>query len=209
MRRQGKFFIEQFPMISAAFSTSFPTGREYKTALSNGKGSRLMSVAMLADDLLRQVASHREATDLFGRYGFASRRCLLSLEMNMPTRKQEKTQETTDNRAEWKGFLDFRLDSSQLDALDAWKPKPAEVFEMVEITLQQGYKFTLSYNKQTKVATCTLIDSDPKSRTGGYGLASGDTDGASALKMAVYKQHILLENDWSRLVEAPPIARRG
>jgi len=168
-----------------------------------------MSCWMLADDLMTKIASHREATDVFKQYRFASRRSLLSQEMGIVVKKQEQVEKSNNPRPEWKGFLDCRLDTSQLGELDDWKPKPVDVWSMVEQSIQSGYRFTLSYNKQTHVATCTIIDDNPEHKTAGYAIASGDTDGASALKMAVFKQHLLLQSDWSTLVDAPPMARRG
>jgi len=209
MTRQQKDFIVQFPLISAGFATSAPTSVEFKRALDEGRGSRLMSVWMLADNLMTRCASHREQRNLFEMYSFASKRNLLSTEMEIVAKKQEQVSQDTNGRPEWKGFLDYRLDTYQLASLDEWRPKPAEVWEMVENTIQNGYRFTLSYNKQTKIATCTIIDDDKSRKTAGHALASGDTDGASALKMAVFKQHILLTNDWTSLVDAPPVARRG
>lgn len=209
MTKHHKDFIVQFPLISGQFWTSAPSAAEFQNALKQGKGSRLMSCWMLADDLMTRVASYREADDLFRKYGFAQKRNLLTLELGIVPPKQKQVEKDTNGRPEWQGFLDYRLDSHQLAQLDEWRPKPVEVWEMVEHTIESGYRFTLSYNKQTKIATCTIIDDDKSRKTAGYALASGDTDGASALKMAVFKQHILLQNDWTSLVEAPPVARRG
>jgi len=164
---------------------------------------------LMADDLMTRVASHREPKDLFGRYMFASKRNQLSEELGIVAKKQEQVSQASNGRPEWKGFLDYRLDSHQLAELDEWRPKPVDVWSMVEATIQEGYRFTLSYNKQTKIATCTIIDDDHTRKTGGYALASGDTDGAGALKMAVYKQHLLLQNNWEQLLSNPPVARRG
>jgi len=209
MARKHREFTEQFPLVSASFSTSAPTAQEWIEALDKGKGSRLLSAWMKADDLMTRVASHRESTDLFRMYGFASKRSLVSIELGITMKKHEQTTKSDNTRPEWKGFLDCRLDSNQLGELDEWKPKPVDVWEMVEKSIQDGYRFTLSYNKLTHVATCTIIDDNGTRKTAGYAIASGDTDGASALKMAVFKQHLLLQSDWSTLVDAPPFARRG
>lgn len=207
--RHRKSFIEQFPLVSAGFSTSAPSAAEFQAAVAQGKGSRLMSCWMLADDLMTSCASHREATDLFSRFGFASRRNLLTLELGIVPKKQEQTTKSSNGRAEWKGFLDCRLDDYHLSQLDAWHPKPTEIWTAVDALIQAGYRFTLSYNKNTKVATCTIIDDDETRKTGGNAIASADTDGANALKMAIYKHCIMLENSWDTLVDSPPPVRRG
>lgn len=209
MRPPKKEFIVQFPSTSKSFTTSAPTAREFQDALKRGKGSRLMSCWMLADDLMTKTASHREATDMFAQYYFSVRRNLLNMELGLVAKKQEQVQNSGNNRPEWKGFLDFRLDANQLAELDDWKPKPVDIWIAVDSCIQAGYRFTLSYNKGTKIATCTIIDDEATRKTAGYALASGDTDGASALKMAIYKQVILLDNNWQSLVDSPPVARRG
>jgi len=112
-------------------------------------------------------------------------------------------------RAEWKGFLDLRLNDEQLAALDASKPKPSELFTAVDSIISAGYRFLLSYNNRTKLVSVTLVDDDPDRKTGGYALSSSDEDAAGALKMAVYKHMVLLESDWSRLLDVAPKSRRG
>lgn len=120
-----------------------------------------------------------------------------------------KTRDFSNNRPEWKGFLERPLTEAELDALDNWKPKPAELFELVHALLEDGYNLSLSYSAKTKSATCTLKDEHPDRATAGYALSSHDTDGLSALKMAMYKHHSALERNWAPLTGTPPKARRG
>jgi len=114
-----------------------------------------------------------------------------------------------DERAAWKGFLDRRLSDGELDEMDGWKPTPAEVFELLDGMIQDGYRLTLSYNKQTKLASVTIIDDEKKRASGGYALSNADTDGASALKMAVWKHVVLLGKLWDGLLDQPVRSRRG
>lgn len=207
--RDKREFAQLFPSTAREFWAAPPTASEYLAAIKDNRSSRIMHVWLLADDLLAKCASYREQENLFARIQFANKRNLLSEEIGIVAKKQEQTTQSNNGRAEWKGFLDFRLDSDQLERLDAWHPKPAEIWAMVEHTIQQGYRLTLSYNKHTKMATCTIIDDDAKSPTGGYALSSGDTDGALALKMAVFKQHVLLDNEWNGLLGSAPPQRRG
>jgi len=209
MRQPKKLFEDQFPNVASRFSVGYPTAAEYQTALRQGKGANLQFIAMMAGDLLTKVASHREKTDCFSQYMFASRRMMLALEMNpMAARKQRDTKADV-SRPEWRGFLDLRLNDDQLAQLDEWKPKPSEVWGAVDEATLDGYRFTLSYNKNTKLATCTMICDDANKKAAGYALSSADNDGASALKMAVFKHIGVLEHDWTPLLDIPPKARRG
>jgi len=112
-------------------------------------------------------------------------------------------------RNEWMGFLDCRLSEEQLDMLDQQKPKPAEIWAAVDEMIVDEYRFTLSYNKNLKLASVTVIDDSRTRKTAGYALSSADSDGALALKMAVYKHYVVLEKNWEPLLSVEPKVRRG
>lgn len=114
-----------------------------------------------------------------------------------------------DEKAQWKGFLDRRLDEAELEQLDAWQPDAAEVWGLVDDMIQAGYRFTLSYNSRTKLASVTIIDDDGKRKSGGFAISTADEDGALALKAAVFKHVTLLGGDWALLLQTPPRGKRG
>jgi hypothetical protein len=125
-------------------------------------------------------------------------------------RSQRKRDPIQDNsKAEWKGFLDFRLTDDELNELDQWKPKPSELWIEIDGMIQSGIRCTLTYNAKTHLASCTLIDDSNTRPSGGFALSSADTDGALALKMAVFK-HMKLDRTWASLLDKPmPLGRRG
>jgi len=146
---------------------------------------------------------------LFSRYQFGSRRVLLSQEMaKMAGRKPRQAAQTNDKPA-WQGFLDMRLTDAQLEELDGWKPKPQEIWDQVDEMTADGYRLTLSYNRNTKLASVTIIDDSPTRKSGGFALSNADTNGALALKMAVFKHKLLLMGDWTSLLDLPVKSRRG
>jgi len=120
-----------------------------------------------------------------------------------------KSREFQSNKPEWKGFIERPLTEAELATLDEWKPKPAELFELVHRLLEDGYNLSLSYSQKLKSATCTLKDENPERKSAGYALSSHDTNGYEALKMAMYKHHACLETDWTSLLGTPPKAKRG
>jgi len=204
--RSDKRFDEQFPRVASKFTVELPA---MLIRARNGLETNEWVLVWEADILLRRCLSHRQKTDLFVSYSFWRHLNVFREELaNMAGRKRNPERKQSD-RAEWKGFLDLRLNDEQLATLDASKPKPSELFAAIDGILSAGYRFLLSYNNRTKLVSVTLVDDDPDRKTGGYALSSADEDAAGALKMAVYKHMVLLEGDWSRLLETPAKSRRG
>jgi len=198
-------FNQRFPVIAQKFTD---------------EGSALLRRAHLVDDdtwfliwqadlLMRRTISHREKVDLFTSYKFWRTFVAFSEVLNKMAGKTRKPEVNQNERPEWKGFLDRRLTPDELAALDESKPKPSDLWAAVDTIIEDGYRFMLSYNRKTKLASVTLTDDNPERKTAGYALSSSDVDGASALKMAVYKHMVLLERDWTPLIEQAPKARRG
>lgn len=162
-----------------------------------------------ADLLLTRATSHREKSDLFTISTFWRTLAVFRSERAMATKKRPNSERQQNDRAEWVGFIDRRLSDDEIAALDESKPKPSELWSAIDDILSDGYRFILSYNKRTKLSSVTLVDDNPDRKTGGYALSSSDTDGAGALKMAVFKHVVLLERDWSSLLDQPAKVRRG
>jgi len=120
-----------------------------------------------------------------------------------------KAAPTRDSAPEWKGFLEYRLTAEELDDLDSWSPEAAEMFEALHKFLVDGYTFTLSWSDRTKQACFSLRDNNPERKTAGYCMTTFDTDCALALKAGVFKQRVVLKDDWTPLLAAGKAARRG
>lgn len=161
-----------------------------------------------ADDLTVRAASWRTDTSLFSSYGFSI--LLYKFRAEYATMSGRKPRESRAVRAKWIGFLDYRLTEDELDGLDDWKPTTAEIWERVDSLIENGYRLALSYNAQFKVSTCTIMDDEASRKSGGYGLSSSDSDGALALKAALYKHFEVLKSSWDTLMDAPLTpGRRG
>lgn len=131
---------------------------------------------------------------------------LLEGSMAAPKAKTAPTRETA---PEWKGFLEYRLTAEELDDLDSWNPDAAEMFEALHKFLVDGYTFTLSWSDKTKQACFSLRDNNSERKTAGYCMTTFDADCALALKAGVFKQRVVLKDDWTPLVTAGKQARRG
>jgi len=209
MSRSDKLFSILFPRAASGFTTDLDAATLWNEQTDPTRYDGLWHAALCADVLLIRAASYRESFDLFARPKFWTDLYLFSQLTEGTNGMAKRGQRDQNDRATWKGFLDFRLTDEQLDACDDWKPKPTDVFLEVDKMLGTDFRLTLSYNKRTKLASCTIIDDDPSRKSAGYALSSSDENGAAALKLAVFKHTKILNGDWSSLLDTPPKSRRG
>ena len=205
MSKSDKLFDEMFPRASLKLTPEVSALRRRRANVIDAEWRLLW----FAETLMRRCLSHRQKTNLFENYSFWRTFYAFSEERSNMAGRKRNPERRTDDRAVWQGFLDLRLNDEQLVALDASKPKPSDLFASVDDIAQAGYRFMLSYNNRTKLVSVTLVDDNPDRATGGYALSSSDEDAAGALKMAIYKHMVLLEGDWSSLLDKPARSRRG
>jgi len=170
--------------------------------------------ASLADDMAKHGLNlirlfHGEG-DVFAtrRVGAAQGSFNYALETAFMAPKA-KPAPTRDSAPEWRGFLEYRLTAEELDDLDSWAPEAAELFERLHWYLTQGYTFTLSWSNRTSQACFSLRDNNPERKTAGYCMTTFDADCALALKAGVFKQSVILKDDWTPFLTAGKLARRG
>jgi len=203
------YFEEMFPSAAAKFAPSVLGATAYEEAKKTGRLELAWSIALLSDSLLSRAASWRQSKDCFSSYRFSYQWSVLRQELYDMANKTKNAKSGGTEKAAWVGFLDFRLTDAELEELDAWKPKPQDIWDIVDVAIRDNYRFTLSYNARLEVASCTMIDDNPSRKTGGYALSSADTNGALALKMMTFK-HSKLAWDWEILLgRSIPKARRG
>lgn len=203
-------FDELFPRCAAHFDMTPPPAEAWR----HGRGEvptdalRAWSIWVLGEELLRFTASFRgRDVDFFTRVKTVYR--LGRIREEMATKKGKSQPRQRKERAEWVGFLDYRLTDDELQELDEWKPTVEDIWAAVDDMLRANYRLTLSYNPQTELANCTLIDDDSDRKTGGYAVSSADSDGALALKMTVFK-YGKVDGDFSSLLGGDkPKGRRG
>lgn len=202
-------FDELFPSSSRKFDMHPPTGREWVSGLPTNATLYSWSTWVLSCELLSRAASYHGEGNLWEVQRFFARVSYIRGEFAM-ARQQKKRDPIPDNsKAEWKGFLDFRLSDEELAELDNWKPKPIELWSEIDEMITAGYRLTLTYNARMHLASCTMIDDSNTRPSGGHAISSADTDGALALKMAVFK-HMKLDRTWVSLLDKPqPLGRRG
>jgi hypothetical protein len=193
----SKMFDELFPGTAGHFAT---TPNWTQTNMFDWYAE------LLADEMTRAATSFRQPTDMFAKSKIWAK--LTEFRTQRGRVMSTKTKQQTNDQAEWKGFLDLRMSDEQLGQLDQWKPKPSEMWDLLDGIILADYRLTLSYNKKTRLASVTIVDNGDRP-TRGYALSTADTDGALALKAACFKHYTLLNSDWSGLLGQPQRARRG
>jgi hypothetical protein len=202
-------FDQSFPARRFAFDVSALSAERFLKARYGDAAPLIGGYILTADDLLKRCLSWYEPTDLFSNPRFLSKLSIFR-EYTKARAGNTSRDKKTEKAAPWVGFLDCRLTDDQLVELDEWSPSAIEIFEYVDATMLDGYSLKLSYNKATKLASCTLIDTVKGRVSGGYGLSTSDTNAAAALKAAMYKQCLVLERSWASLIGTPSQGgRRG
>jgi len=166
-------------------------------------------------DLLKRCASWYEHRNLFAHPSFS---LLFNQfrEAHSIMTKRSFTRTPAIEKASFVGFLEYRLNDDQLEALDGWSPSTMDIFGYCDELVRHGFKLSLSYNQNTHLATCSIMDerkklpNGEKNPAGGYMLSTSDSDCSLALKAAMYKHFHALEMSWVALISAPSQGgRRG
>lgn len=202
-------FDQLFPSKNRPFSVN-ALASEAWIEFAYGKNAPLTGqLILLSGALFKACASWYEDKNLFTHPTFSlklSRFREVCAVMAGNSSKDKKAAA----RPAWKGFLDFRLDDAQLQECDEWQPSAVEVFSAVDAIMLAGFRLTLSYNSTAKLANCTIIDDRSNSASAGFALSTADSSGLLALKAAVYKHSLVLQGDWTSLLDKPSAGgRRG
>lgn len=210
MSKSDARFDELFPSLASAFTSEVGRTARYGANIRGAVTHEIWLRALYADDLMRMAASHRQPENLFERSRFYSTVAAFRGVNDIMAGKRGKQVVMDSDKANWQGFVERRLTDPELEELDGWKPKPSEIWAEVDAMLGEGYRLTLSYNKASRAASCTIICDAKDKAWGGYGLSSFDGDCAAALKMAIFKHALLLQRDWTPLLSpSDKPARRG
>ena len=202
-------FDDMFPPRYTMFSRGTLGSERWLQAKYGASVPQAAFVVLLADDLLERTLSWYEGHSLFDNARFLSKLSLFREEIKTMTGNKRADQKPV-KRPSWQGFLDFRLNDEQLQELDEWQPSAMEVFESVDRIMLDGYRLTLSYNAQTKLSTCTIIDDNKARPSAGFALSTSDVNSGAALKAAVYKHLLVLQGKWDELLDKPSVGgRRG
>ena len=107
-----------------------------------------------------------------------------------------KAQKKQVKKVEWKGYLRVNLTSEQDVAFDVWKQSQKIQLSDLDILLNNGFKFGLSWDAFHDGVTASFTANDAKLSYAGYVLTAWDADVESAMLLLFYKHYVICEEDW-------------
>lgn len=111
-------------------------------------------------------------------------------------------------RAEWKGFLEYRLSDAELAAASEWDLSDTDVIEAFINLTAKGYKLTVTYSAKSGASTATLMAGVEQGKASGWALSAKGEDARDAVKLLLYKHYHALEESWDAMLDVKrPVAR--
>src|SRR6266567_4740829 len=165
-------FDDLFPSTSHKFDLQPLDASNWKDQLEDNSLLFTWSQWVLSCELLSRAASYHGDANLWEMQRFYGRVSYLRSEFAMASGRKKQDPIKDASKAEWKGFLDYRLDEVELSELDQWKPKPPDLWSEIDEMIGAGYRLTLTYNAKMHLASCTIIDDSNTRPSGGFALSS-------------------------------------
>ncbi len=100
------------------------------------------------------------------------------------------------NKVAWKGFTDIPLTADSLQNFLEWEYSLEELAERVETMMYDGYKFGISYDKQSGTIQCAVTAREPGDPNAGYTFVAVAPDWQAALALATWKHIEVANKDW-------------
>lgn len=105
---------------------------------------------------------------------------------------------TPDAPAQWSGFVDVEMDASDKANFLSVVPPYEDVWEEVEVSVQEAYKFSLSYSEKYTTWNASLTCTLNGHVNAGLTLSGRGGTPHRAMSALWYKHVIMLERDWSK-----------
>ena len=104
-------------------------------------------------------------------------------------------------KVEFKGYLRVNLTDDQEVDFDLWSPSQEVKLSDFDILLNNGYKFSLSWDEFHDGVTCGLMANSPKLAWSGWILNAWSDNVEDAIKLLFYKHYIICEEDWEHFYD--------
>lgn len=106
------------------------------------------------------------------------------------------SQQPARGNTEFKGFVNYKLTVEEKEAYAAWDLHDHDLFDLLALDAQQGYKLTVSWNDQNETFTATYMCQDKDSPNYGYCLSSFAPDWYNAVRVTAFKHTEVLKSAW-------------
>jgi len=96
----------------------------------------------------------------------------------------------------WKGFINVNLTAEQKEAYATWDIADADVWDGLATYGEQGYKFSLTYNKSNSSWVAAYTGQDGSGKNEGYAVTGFAKDPYNAARVLLFKVSSLLPDVW-------------
>lgn len=108
-----------------------------------------------------------------------------------------------DRQSTWKGFVDVKLTEQEKENFTQWDVHDNDLFLLLAEAVVAGHKQSLTWNKQNETYVFSFTGNEGAGKHEGYTLSAFAGDWYIALRVLLYKHHVLLEGDWSKAKDRP------
>jgi hypothetical protein len=105
------------------------------------------------------------------------------------------------NSVEWKGYLRVNLTREQEAEFDVWFPTQTILLSDCGILCNNGYKFSLNWDKFHDGVSASLYANNEKLARCGWTLTAWAPSVEEAIGLLFYKHYVICEEDWERFYD--------
>lgn len=117
-----------------------------------------------------------------------------------------KAQKKQVKKAEWKGYHKVNLDKADEILFETWRADNHVRLEDIGILLNNGYKFSLTWDDYHEGVSASLYCTQAKMAWAGYTLTAWAGDPDTATELLFFKHYVLCREVWEI---APEKADKG
>lgn len=96
-------------------------------------------------------------------------------------------------------FVDYKLTREEIAEAAAWlDPNDIAFDELVNQTIRQGYRFSVTYDANNSAVIVTLMSKDPTCVNNGFGMSTRHATVRAALHLSLFKHYVVFDGGaWS------------
>lgn len=99
-------------------------------------------------------------------------------------------------KAEWKGYHKVNLTDAQTEQFEAEYEAHQVQVDDLGILINNGYKFSLSWDAYNQGISASLYAADKKMEWAGYTLTAWAGDPNTAINLLMFKHYVVCEEQW-------------
>ena len=114
-----------------------------------------------------------------------------------------KSTKKREAKVEFQGYLRVNLSTEQEAQFEHWAANCGITFEDFHELVENGYKFSLGWDRFNDCPVASLYSQNPKHEWAGWTLTAWAGSIDESMKYLFYKHYFICEEDWSTFRERP------